>query len=217
MTAFANSTGTPTKNNTGPISSNCCFVVQDNVNEYWWQAYTTPPPVYSVVNVTSITTLVTPYTNGTVTNYETNVHTTNASFTRSFPVGYNPASLLVNDAPQPVETITSLNGTQIVTAGATLSVLNFFLHAKCLLRIYRKSPAAFWVYSKLKVITVPAVTNSNGDAVCVTTSTAQSVRVETQTPFTLTDTTISGYTTTYAYNFSASTSFILSTFPFVRW
>ena len=87
---------------------------------YWWKEYSTAPPFYQVVNVTSITTYITPYSNGTVTNYKTNVHTTNASFTSTIQVGYNPASLLINDAPQPIETDVALNGSQVVTAGATL-------------------------------------------------------------------------------------------------
>lgn len=132
VTPFLNSTGTRTANSTGPISSNCCFVVQDSVNEYWWQQYTTLPPVYSVVNVTSITTLVTPYSNGTVTNYETNVHTTNASFTRTQQIGFNPASLLINSAPQPLQTTTALNGSQDL--GSILLVFTFHLHVNYLLK-----------------------------------------------------------------------------------
>lgn len=42
---------------------------------------------------------------------------------------------------------------------------------------YRQSPAAFWVYSTVKVITVPAVTDATGNEVCVTTSSGISVSI----------------------------------------
>ncbi|KAF4631869.1 hypothetical protein G7Y89_g6266 [Cudoniella acicularis] len=164
-TSFSNSTATKAANSTGPAPSNCCFVVQDTVDIYWWQKYTTAAPFYKVVNVTSITTVVTPYHNTTVISYSTNVHLTNTTFQLMNQLSFNSASLLINDTPKPFQTNAGLNGSQTVTA------------------------AAFWVYSSVKIITAAAVTNSNGDAVCVITSIAPSTTVETFPPFTAATTT----------------------------
>lgn len=99
----------------------CCFVVQDTVSEEWWQE-TSYSSAYDVVNVTSITTLITAYPNVTYTNYETHVYTTNHSFLFSYLVGINPITNFINDAPGPTEVEHSLNGTAIVTAGVTVYV-----------------------------------------------------------------------------------------------
>ncbi|KAH8646402.1 hypothetical protein BGZ60DRAFT_244159 [Tricladium varicosporioides] len=139
------------------LASACCFAVQDTVSEVYWNIYTTLT-TYSVVNLTSITTFVTPYPNKTVSNIETNIYTTNASFLFVNNIGRNPVTLYSNPGGGPAQTSTSLNGTQTITAGVTVA-----------------SPAAFWVYSTLKIITVPQVTNSNGDYVCATVSTSTSI------------------------------------------
>lgn len=106
-----------------PTTSNCCFVVQDTLTENWWQIYSTEPVAYYVVNLTSITALVTPYMDTTVTNYETNIYTTNASYTQTDEIGQNPVSLFFNNAPQPAEMAVVLGssiGSQVVTAGKTM-------------------------------------------------------------------------------------------------
>lgn len=104
-----------------PVPSNCCFVVQDVVQENWWELYSTS--VYFTINLTSITTLVTPYVNSTLTNYETNIYPVNVSTTQIYKNGENPASLFWNNAPQPVEVTSVLDssvGSQTVTAGVTM-------------------------------------------------------------------------------------------------
>lgn len=150
-TRYLNSTSPIT---TGPSSSasNCCFVVQDTVSEVYWQKFITKT-YYSIVNLTSITTYVTPYPTITLSAITTNVYTTNASFPYSTDVGENPIGLYYNDVRVVQETVKSLNGSQIVTAGVTVN-----------------SPAAFNVYPTLKVIHVPAVKDYKGNLVCATVS-----------------------------------------------
>ncbi|KAH8592125.1 hypothetical protein B0O99DRAFT_689906 [Bisporella sp. PMI_857] len=149
----SNSTLT-TLSSSGPEPSSCCFIVQDVVQQHWWEVYSTGTPIFKVVNVTSITTFVELGPSTVRTRYETNVRTTNASFVFTYPVGYNPATLMLNNAPQPLQTTSKIvNSTQVVTAGVTV-----------------QSPAAFWVYSTVKIITVPAVTDAGGNAVCATPS-----------------------------------------------
>lgn len=120
--SFTNMSSSSTTTAAGPTPSNCCFIVQDVVNEYWWDIYNTTSAT-SVVTLTSITVFITPGLNTTITNFETNVYTTNASTTVAIPVGQNPISLFWNNAPQPVEVsveLESSTGSQIVTAGVTM-------------------------------------------------------------------------------------------------
>lgn len=93
-------------------------MIQETVNEDWW-------PVANVtyetkeVNLTSITTLITPYRNGTITNIVTNVYPTNASFPVTKTLG-NPIDLYPNNAFSFEEFDTELNGTAVVTGGVTV-------------------------------------------------------------------------------------------------
>ena len=112
-TIYSNiSSTTSTGPSTQTSRSVCCFVIQDTVTENWWPVTTTT----QLVNLTSITTLITPYPNRTVTNIVTNIYPTNASF----PVGQNPIADYYNAAPQPQEVSIPLNGTAVVTAGVTM-------------------------------------------------------------------------------------------------
>ncbi len=76
------------------------------------------------VKLTSITTLITPLHNGTVTNVATNVYPTNASFPVTKTLG-NPLWNYPNDAFSLEETDTELNGTAVITGGVTVYVLQF--------------------------------------------------------------------------------------------
>jgi hypothetical protein len=105
----------------------------------------------AVVNKTSLTIRVTPFPNVTSTNIETNVYATNGTFSFPIAVGKNPISLFANDAPGIAETTTVYNASQTVLAGVTLA-----------------SPAAAYIYTSLKIITVAPVTNSNGEVLCGT-------------------------------------------------
>jgi hypothetical protein len=132
QTAFYNSTTLTASPVPNPTAAPCCFVVLDTIFENWWEDVTTST-YYSVVNLTSITTLVTPYPTTTLTNFKTNVYTTNATFYFDVDVGQNPITMYTNDAPHPKETATILNGngnvtylsvnqnvTAVTTAGTTM-------------------------------------------------------------------------------------------------
>lgn len=78
---------------------------------------------YQNINATSITTLVTPYIDTTVTNIMTDVKSINATLSSVNAIGYNPATMMINNAPQPAQVTGApfgLNGSQIVTAGVTV-------------------------------------------------------------------------------------------------
>lgn len=93
--------------------------------------------------------------------------------------GENPLVVKSQAAPGPAQTDYMLgidengdqNATQIVTAGTTVQVC-FLLHLFPTTDNTRASPAAFNVYSTVKIVTVPAVTDSMGKLVCTTRSTA---------------------------------------------
>lgn len=152
----------PTRNLTSPTrttiansaTSNCCFVVQDVVSEYWWDYYY-PDPYVQEKTVSSISTLITTSANETITKHVTRLHKSDITYSYTATEGYNPFQLKFDNAPQPSEVIIAngLTGTETVTAGVTV-----------------QSPAPFWVYSSIKIITVPAVTDSHGILVCATTS-----------------------------------------------
>jgi hypothetical protein len=93
-------------------------VIQETVSvEYWPVAnvtYTTKE-----VNLTSITTLVTPYRNGTSTNIVTNVYTTNVSVPVTKTLG-NPIANYPNNGFYMTESDTWLRGTAVTTAGITM-------------------------------------------------------------------------------------------------
>jgi hypothetical protein len=73
-----------------------------------------------VINLTSITTYITPFKNGTVTNIVTNVYLTNGTFAWPVTGGVNPITNYLNGAPGPAEVATELNGTAVATGGVTV-------------------------------------------------------------------------------------------------
>jgi hypothetical protein len=93
-------------------------VIQETVSENYWPVanvtYTTLE-----VNLTSITTLITPYRNATSTNVVTNVYLTNASFPVTKTLD-NPIANYPNNAFEMPELFTPLNGTATFTAGVTV-------------------------------------------------------------------------------------------------
>ena len=93
-------------------------MIQETVSAEYWPVtnvtYTTKS-----VNLTSITTLVTPYLNGTSTNIYTNVYPTNASFPISQTLG-NPIAGYPNGGFYMTESDTILSGTAITTLGLTM-------------------------------------------------------------------------------------------------
>ena len=119
---FSNTTSTIT---TAPSATGaCCFVVQDTVNEVFWERLRTVTSYY-VINVTSVvwsfapscwpdinkiqTTYLTPFSDSTHTNYKTNIHTSNATFIVSTHEPLNPVSLYPNGAEiRPNQTVLTL-------------------------------------------------------------------------------------------------------------
>lgn len=99
-----------------PPPTVCCFAVQDTVSEVWWQI-TSYSSSTIAVNLTSITTLITKYTNATSMNYDTNVYSTGITTTWTYAVGHNPISNEENAGPMPAETDYILNGTAPITTG----------------------------------------------------------------------------------------------------
>jgi hypothetical protein len=139
----------------------------------WWEIFSEYTN-YFVVNLTSITTYVTPFPTTTLSASTTNVYTTNASFTFTRQVGNNPIYLYGNLDGGKIKENSSVifNKTQTVTGGVTVN-----------------SPAAFNVYPTLKVIRVAAITDSNGNKACATPSTFPTTfvdfsRSETSVPYT---------------------------------
>ena len=104
-------------------------MVQDTVSEDWWQM-TTFSTGQSVINLTSITTYITPFKNGTVTNIVTNVYLTNGTFSWPITGGVNPISDYINGAPGPSQVATELTGTAVVTGGVTVWVFPNPSHLK---------------------------------------------------------------------------------------
>ncbi|KAH7310074.1 hypothetical protein BKA65DRAFT_169698 [Rhexocercosporidium sp. MPI-PUGE-AT-0058] len=135
------------------VTGKCCFVVQDTVSEQWWDQTSLSSTVQEV-NLTSYITYYTNLPNITTSRTETLVLPTNASFTFTYQVGINPLTGYTNTAPGPTEVEQKLEGTAIMTAGVVV-----------------KSPAAFYVYNTVKVITVDPITDKQGNVQCAATST----------------------------------------------
>ncbi|KAK6347877.1 hypothetical protein TWF718_005697 [Orbilia javanica] len=145
-------------------ADSCCFIVQDRIDDYYWRRYT-----FTVTEtVYAVTTHVSVYPKKRVTNIETSTYTrinptyrppSGEFFESLYPVDdplRPPRGYQFNKAPGVKVYSTQLGseyGTKIVTAGTTVF-----------------SPNAFNVYNSFKIITVPPITDSNGNAACVTTS-----------------------------------------------
>ncbi|KAI4202770.1 MAG: hypothetical protein LQ348_001460 [Seirophora lacunosa] len=104
-------------------------------------------------NVVSLLTAVTQYKDTAITNYHNTTTLINTTYVTSFDVASNPIPATDVNVYQTLAKQT-LEGNRTVTAGITV-----------------QSPQAFYVFSTVKVIHVPAVTDSNGNLRCATTST----------------------------------------------
>ncbi|MCJ1426310.1 hypothetical protein MMC29_004213 [Sticta canariensis] len=153
-------------------ASLCRFVVQDTININYWACmrYISPPydsanrlEAYYMIsfdapfNLTSIVTEVTQYIDTTITRQLTNVTSTFVptatphAHEESYPVG--PP----NEAPGPLRAVTELKKDADLTSwGSTFS-----------------SPGTFYVYPTVKIITVPAITQKDGQLACTTAITRQ--------------------------------------------
>ncbi|KAN0121806.1 hypothetical protein V8E51_000132 [Hyaloscypha variabilis] len=147
--AVESASPTPASNSTDP--TNCCFVIQETVSVEYWQVknvtYVTKP-----VKLTSITTLVTPYPNGTSTNIYTNVYHTTASFPVTHTMG-NPIADYPNGGFNMPESDKILHGTAVTTGGLTIP-----------------SPQAYYVYTTVKIVTAKPVVATDGQVMCGTVS-----------------------------------------------
>jgi len=121
-TTYTNSSSTSTTSVTAPV---CCFVAQETASAIYWPISTWETTTREV-NLTSITTLITPYENGTeVTNVYTHTTVTNATFSALFDGGKNPLQFYDNEGQNfPVQTGSKLhdNVTAVVIAGITVLV-----------------------------------------------------------------------------------------------
>jgi hypothetical protein len=161
---FTSTQNVTSRTRTSSATSSCYFIVQDVVSEYWWDIFY-PDPYVQVETSTSISDLVTALANSTITKHVTHLYTTKITYSSTATGGDNPFSLSADNAPKPSEfRANRLTGTQIVTGGVTV-----------------QSPTPFWVYSSVKIITVPAVTDSAGKIVCATSSYATTTESVTET------------------------------------
>ncbi|KAK6357951.1 hypothetical protein TWF730_007307 [Orbilia blumenaviensis] len=159
-----NTSATDTRPLTTAAADSCCFIIQDRIDDYYWRRYT-----FTVTEtVYAVTTHVSVYSTGKVTNIETNTITRVNPAYRP-PKGEFYESIYRNDNPlraprgnRPnkapgVEVqstqLVSKDGTKYVAGGTTVF-----------------SPSAFNIYNSFKIITVPPVTDSNGNAACATIS-----------------------------------------------
>ncbi|KAF3138876.1 hypothetical protein TWF703_004417 [Orbilia oligospora] len=145
-------------------ADSCCFIVQDQIDDYYWRTYT-----FTVTEtVYAVKTQVSVFPTGRVTNIDTSTYTRINPTYRPPPGTFfdsiyrvtdplrPPGGYISNKAPGVKIRSTQLgskDGTKITTAGTTVF-----------------SPRAFNVYNSFKIITVPPVIDGNGNAVCVTVS-----------------------------------------------
>ena len=116
----SSSSSTTATSITAPV---CCFIAQETASAIYWPI-TTWETTVKEVNLTSITTLITPYENGTeVTNVYTQITATNATFSAAFDGGVNPLRFYDNkdqNFPEQASSKLTVNATAVVTAGITV-------------------------------------------------------------------------------------------------
>ncbi|KAI4123754.1 MAG: hypothetical protein LQ338_005126 [Usnochroma carphineum] len=105
-------------------------------------------------NVTTLVTSITQFVDTAVTNYYNTSTQINTTYVASWDNGLPQIPATNSAHGRQTSMVLELNGTATVTAGVTVT-----------------SPQAFYIFSTVKVINVPAVTDSNGYAACTTTST----------------------------------------------
>ncbi|CZR63791.1 uncharacterized protein PAC_13688 [Phialocephala subalpina] len=121
ITSFANIKIIPSST-TVPVTSNCCFVIQDTVDEVWWEEYCVST-VISTVTITSITTFITVFPNTTLSSITSNIIFSPTTTFSTLEASLNSIRLGLNRAPGPAELTTELkDATQtvvkIITAAA---------------------------------------------------------------------------------------------------
>ena len=125
------------------------------------------------ITVVSIVTAFTQYINTTVTNYSTLTSTVTTSSMKVSDVGQNslkvPQQRVLRYHPHEVdrELFKWIRSRDSWYNGVCIAVLYYIQIPDSALRT---SPQAFYVYSTIKIITVPAIATINGQLVCTTTS-----------------------------------------------
>ncbi|KAL8711177.1 MAG: hypothetical protein Q9220_004322 [cf. Caloplaca sp. 1 TL-2023] len=138
---------------TAPASNaSCCFVVQDTIDARYWADYATTT-WYGPRNVTSLVTSITQFVDTAVTNYHNTTFVANTSYLSSYDLASARIPVLNLASGRQTTAVTELNGTAVTTAATTI-----------------QSPQAFYLFSTVKVINVPAVTDKGGNKACATTS-----------------------------------------------
>jgi hypothetical protein len=128
--------------------------VQDTISEEWWEELSATS-MEGLVNVTTIVTYLSKGSDGvgTIISSSSSVTLTNTTFVFDVNTGFNPVETFINLAPGPIEDANALTGTATMTGGVLV-----------------QSPAAFYVYNSVKIITAEAVTDDDGNVMCGTTS-----------------------------------------------
>ncbi|KAI4190766.1 MAG: hypothetical protein LQ346_004855 [Caloplaca aetnensis] len=118
----------------------------DTVDVKYWPKYSTTT-WYGVRDVVSLVTAITTYLDTTITNVDSTRAFVKTAFVTSFNIGLDPipATKLYHQAL--AANLLEGNATSTITAAVTV-----------------QSPQAFYVYSTVKVIHVPAVIDTNGRA-----------------------------------------------------
>jgi hypothetical protein len=108
-----------------------------------------------LVNVTTIVTYFSKGYDGvgTIITSNSSVALTNTTFVFEVNTAFNPVETFNNLAPGPIEDASALTGTATMTGGVLV-----------------QSPAAFYVYNSVKIITAAAVTDDDGKVMCGTSS-----------------------------------------------
>ncbi|PMD42998.1 hypothetical protein L207DRAFT_631169 [Hyaloscypha variabilis F] len=135
-------------------SAVCCFVVQDTISEEWWEELSATS-VEGLVNVTTIVTYFSKGSDGvgTIITSNSSVTLKKTKFVVDVNTAFNPLETSTNQAPGPIEDGNALTGTATMTGGVLV-----------------QSPAAFYVYNSVKIITAAAVTDDDGNVMCGTSS-----------------------------------------------
>ncbi|KAI4192992.1 MAG: hypothetical protein LQ348_003005 [Seirophora lacunosa] len=149
----ATSSATPSLITASTPNAPCCFVVQDTIEARYWPYFSTKT-WYGLRNITTLVTSITQFVDTTVTNYYTTSTLSNTSYVTSWDLAAPQIPLWNGAAGSQTATEIKINGTATVVGGVTV-----------------QSPQAFYVYSTVAVIGVPAVTDTDGNTACATTST----------------------------------------------
>ncbi len=169
------------------------------------QDFSTSTLYYSTF-LTSVITHVSSYVDTAVTS----VQTSYIPYTNSKIFEYNnaeqPMQNTNNAAGGPTTVSSGLGGTATVTYAQTMYVLYLPQHFNKANRSNSNSPDPFFLYRTAKIILVPAVTESNGQLACITTSTFYPSTFDTSIPGSVLFTGINSHAQEYYSSVTATTN-----------